>query len=559
MKGRSQPPPQRRSRKNNGGNAERRDLKDSGGNISNRVPQQRTSPPACLPSPDRYAMIAIEERLVGSSPSSSSSSHLTSKRYTLRSDGSTACNQPQPQHPQQPWRTNRRTLLPLLLARPLYVLIFYLRAVFLPEGYPRSVSSDYLRYQLWDTLQALCSSVTGLLCTHAILEGVGVGRATATPAAAVVQWVIRDGTGMVGRIAFAWLQGPELDSNAKTWRFMADILNDLAMTMELLSPMFPEYFVLLACAGSVLKAIVGVAGGATRAAITVHQARNNNMADVSAKDGSQETAANLIGMLLGLAVTSFLNDSSFSAAQQRARIWLLFIILTALHLWANYRCVRGITMDTFNRQRLHLALDHWLLHQQQKNDEVKKNKKSPFLTPEEVSSKERVLWWDFGRRVELGARLSVVLNKNSSAHNQQLFHHFSRRSNDEKYLLLVSVKKRKEEAVMLVGDDDEEMRWKSLVDDDTTVERIYIVLHEETQPEDMLAGYCLAYCLWKTVQHLEAHKDRKPFLEAESVGASLQKWKEEFAKLKRGWQLAGWQTDRGLLGPSPWRLVWNCI
>ena len=32
---------------------------------------------------------------------------------------------------------------------------------------------------------------------------------------------------------------------------------------------------------------MGVAGGATRTALTQHQARRNNMADVSAKDGSQ--------------------------------------------------------------------------------------------------------------------------------------------------------------------------------------------------------------------------------------------------------------------------------
>jgi hypothetical protein len=36
-----------------------------------------------------------------------------------------------------------------------------------------------------------------------------------------------------------------------------------------------------------LKSIVGVAGGATRAAFTQHQARRDNMADVAAKDGSQ--------------------------------------------------------------------------------------------------------------------------------------------------------------------------------------------------------------------------------------------------------------------------------
>lgn len=29
----------------------------------------------------------------------------------------------------------------------------WLRYAFLPQGYPASVSSDYLSYQLWDTLQ----------------------------------------------------------------------------------------------------------------------------------------------------------------------------------------------------------------------------------------------------------------------------------------------------------------------------------------------------------------------------------------------------------------------
>lgn len=46
-----------------------------------------------------------------------------------------------------------------------------LRAVLLPEGYPHSVSDDYATYQAWDTVQALCSSVTGLLCTRALLQG----------------------------------------------------------------------------------------------------------------------------------------------------------------------------------------------------------------------------------------------------------------------------------------------------------------------------------------------------------------------------------------------------
>lgn len=33
--------------------------------------------------------------------------------------------------------------------------------IFLPQGYPDSVSADYIHYQIWDTVQAFCSTITG--------------------------------------------------------------------------------------------------------------------------------------------------------------------------------------------------------------------------------------------------------------------------------------------------------------------------------------------------------------------------------------------------------------
>eukprot|EP00064_Thunnus_orientalis_P016015 superscaffoldBa00003086_g16078 len=93
---------------------------------------------------------------------------------------------------------------------------------------------------------------------------------------------------MLGRILFAWRKGSKLDSEAKKWRLFADILNDIAMFMEILAPFFPAFFTLIVCTAGIFKSIVGVAGGATRAALTVHQARRDNMADISAKDGSQQ-------------------------------------------------------------------------------------------------------------------------------------------------------------------------------------------------------------------------------------------------------------------------------
>ena len=42
-------------------------------------------------------------------------------------------------------------------------LVQLLRSIFLPQGYPFSVSNDYLEYQLWDTVQVRCTTLRSSL------------------------------------------------------------------------------------------------------------------------------------------------------------------------------------------------------------------------------------------------------------------------------------------------------------------------------------------------------------------------------------------------------------
>lgn len=229
----------------------------------------------------------------------------------------------------------------------------FFRSAFLPQGYPDSVSVDYLTYQIWDTTQAFASSITGTLATQAVLKGVGVGDESATILAATITWILKNGTGMVGRILFAWVQGTSLDCDAKRWRLFADILNDLAIFLEILAPSFPGVFTGIVCVAGVFKSIVGVAGGSTRAALTQHQARRNNMADVSAKDGSQETLVNLAALICSLALIPLVTGNEML-------IWSLFLLFTALHLYANYKAVTSVVMETFNQARLHIVVKEYL-------------------------------------------------------------------------------------------------------------------------------------------------------------------------------------------------------
>lgn len=44
-----------------------------------------------------------------------------------------------------------------------FFLFRLLQKIFLPKGYPDSVSDDYAAYQVWDTVQAFCSTICGML------------------------------------------------------------------------------------------------------------------------------------------------------------------------------------------------------------------------------------------------------------------------------------------------------------------------------------------------------------------------------------------------------------
>lgn len=296
-----------------------------------------------------------------------------------------------------------------------YFSIELFKMVFLPEGFPHTVSNDYIHYQIWDTIQAFCSSLSGALAARAVLESIGVGNENATVYGATLTWLIKDGTGMVGRILFAWQNGPYLDSNSKMWRLYADVLNDLSFFVDLLAPFFPSSLTIYIISFSgLLKSIVGVAGGATRSALTQHQARNNNLADVSAKDQSQETMVNLVALLLNIILLSIVKDST-------ALIWPLFILFVTGHIFANYKAVKSLVIETFNFNRFGILARNYF-------------ENGIILDPKTVNNTEPVLYTI--RRhfnVKFGCRLDHLKNLNID------FNRFER----EKYFIEFDFKRSK--------------------------------------------------------------------------------------------------------------------
>uniref|UniRef100_A0A4W5LL13 RUS family member 1 n=1 Tax=Hucho hucho TaxID=62062 RepID=A0A4W5LL13_9TELE len=364
------------------------------------------------------------------------------------------------------------------------------RSVFLPQGYPESVSGDYLQYQFWDTLQAFSSSLSGTLATQASLRGVGVGNQEATVAAATMTWLLRDGTGMLGRILFAWLKGNKLDSEAKKWRLVADVLNDIAMFMEILAPNFPTCFTLIVCSAGIFKSIVGVAGGATRAALTVHQARRDNMADISAKDGSQETLVNLAGLLVSLILIPLVTDNPLLT-------FVLFFLFTILHLFANYKAVRSVVMETLNEARLAIVL-----HQYLRDGRV-------------LSPLERLVFLGHKNPYRLSEDLNLAMKNNHKP-------------------FLIGVKRGS--VCVCLGPD------ASVCDEIRAVCQavcLCTVLRPVSPLEGALKQLSMSHNHWELVHESHTLMDQifQPFLKALEV--------------------AGWQTSRTLLDWNEWRVEWK--
>ncbi|KAI0837424.1 DUF647-domain-containing protein [Hypoxylon sp. FL0890] len=245
--------------------------------------------------------------------------------------------------------------------------------VFLPVGYPQSVTPDYTPYQIYDSLQAFSSTIAGLLSSRAVLQGFGVGDSSSSATAAVLLTVLQESTGRLATILFAHRCGQAIQPECKFYRFLADIVNDGALFLDILAPALPPYPKVLAlCGAGVLRALCGVSGGAAKAELSAHFAKNGNLAELNAKDGSQETVISLLGMLAGSLFLHLVHS------KEAVMAWM--IVLVSTHLWTNYQAVRSVQMRTLNRQRLCIVVDHY-------------QATGYILSPDEVAAKEKIMTW----------------------------------------------------------------------------------------------------------------------------------------------------------------------
>jgi uncharacterized membrane protein (Fun14 family) len=200
-----------------------------------------------------------------------------------------------------------------------------------------------------------------------------VGDANSTATYAMLLTILRDAMSRIATIVFAQQFGLQIEPDAKRYRFLADLFNDTAFFLELYSPYLGSWSkVLVLCTAQALRALCGVAAGSSKAALSKHFAKHDNLAELNAKEASQETAVGLIGLLVGTVVVKLV--------EARGIVLALVCALVLSHLWVNYLGVRAVQMTTLNRQRATILFQEYL-----KNGMV--------LSPKEVAARESILFW----------------------------------------------------------------------------------------------------------------------------------------------------------------------
>eukprot|EP00904_Undaria_pinnatifida_P004108 jgi/Undpi1/13699/HiC_scaffold_9.g03353.m1 len=255
-----------------------------------------------------------------------------------------------------------------------------LLALVLPSGFPASVRFPYGEYAAWQFVGMAASAAAGVMSTQSLLYAMGLG-AGSIPLAATLNWVIKDGLGQLGGVAFSSLVNTRFDSNPKLWRIVAAISLDASMVLELLAPLAPAYFLAVASVANIGKNVSFLAASASRVAIHNVLSAKGNLADVTAKSGAQTILACTLGTGVGIALSTLLG-SEWQA------LFPACLCLSAAHLGANYLSVRRVGIPTFDSQRLELVMK--AIHENQ-----------TMLTPGDVPAQEHLLMHPFRGQLRL--------------------------------------------------------------------------------------------------------------------------------------------------------------
>ena len=251
-----------------------------------------------------------------------------------------------------------------------------IRDSFFPQK--TSVTSDYWDYAKYRFTQRIASSCMTVLATQQMLAAIGLGASRSIPAAAALNWVLKDGLGRLGKLSVATNFGRSFDSDVKRLRFSSSLVYTGAVFIETITPFFPKHFLAIATVANVGKSIGITTGNVVRPPIQKTFALEENLGEIAAKTSAQQVLADNIGLALGVSVMKF-QTKFVSLALQRAVPLALFPILASIDLVSIHKQLKSVQLRTVNKERAEIIAEAFV-------------REKKLATQLQVAEKERLLF-----------------------------------------------------------------------------------------------------------------------------------------------------------------------
>uniref|UniRef100_A0A7N0UY04 Protein root UVB sensitive 4 n=1 Tax=Kalanchoe fedtschenkoi TaxID=63787 RepID=A0A7N0UY04_KALFE len=255
------------------------------------------------------------------------------------------------------WDGSRLQLVPLDVSsfdHPVASSFFLaLRNIFVPL----TVADNYIPYLKWKCLHRVFSSALQVLATQAMFRAIGIGCSRSFASAAAFNWVMKDGLGRLFRCIYTATLASAFDTNLKRVRFSTSIIFSLSIGLEMLTPAFPQYFLLIASIANTAKQISLACYLATNSAVHQSFAIADNLGEVSAKSQIQTVTFDNLGLLLAALLNILCKNNE---RLQAGLPFVAFPIFSALDLVGIYQGLKHVHLHTLTKGRLEILINTWI-------------------------------------------------------------------------------------------------------------------------------------------------------------------------------------------------------
>lgn len=398
---------------------------------------------------------------------------------------------------------------------------------FIPEG----VTPSYYRFVKWRVIQRFINSIVHVLGTQSLLMGLGL-KNKALGLSAALNWVLKDALGKLVRLVWASHMGRKFDSDAKRWRFRSSIVFAIGNAMEIVTYVQPQLFLLWATLANCCKQISMLTSSSTRTAIYNSFRTAENIADITAKGEAQIAVVDLLGIAVGVWVSSCIG-------MKVGNVVGVYLLLQILEIFCLYRMINAVEFRVLNFERLSQLITNFV-------NSMKKKDPIELPTPTEMAATERIFLppENLGRRAIAFGSLSRA--RLSPDELKELLNIFQ----NERYFLVVGedVKNRK-------------IFSRKRTTQQNLEENCHIVLHSDATNVDIVKATLALTILRQSLQSREKSQElprsRDCWEEIQTAASLSNEW---FPLILRFMSKKGWaRPAKFMFGRVTMRAQWPLL